>query len=121
MDEQSRVITGLKLTMTGKELSDLLGERIRVHEEREAHWKHEGTRKPADQTNDQPLLHCHLCENSADEEAWRVEVLMFIREHIETDAVYMLGEADLEFGDLLPERPVWVEHDESAREGPIVA
>ena len=30
---------------------------------------------------------------------------MFIREHVEADEVYRLGRADLEFGDLLPDKP----------------
>jgi hypothetical protein len=30
---------------------------------------------------------------------------VFIREHVEADEVYRLGRADLEFGDLLPDKP----------------
>ena len=36
----------------------------------------------------------------------------FIRDRIESDEVYRLGEADLRFGELLPEKPGWLEQEE---------
>jgi len=51
------------------------------------------------------LLPEHICENEAEEEEWRAELCVFIREHVEADEVYRLGRADLEFGDLLPDKP----------------
>jgi hypothetical protein len=41
-----------------------------------------------------------------------VAVLEFIRDRIESAEVYRLGEADLVFGELLPERPGWLEQEE---------
>jgi hypothetical protein len=41
-------------------------------------------------------------------------VLEFIRDRIESDEVYRLGEADLRFGELLPEKPGWLEEEEYA-------
>ena len=36
----------------------------------------------------------------------------FIRDHIEPADVYRLGEPDLDFGELLPEKPGWLEQEE---------
>jgi hypothetical protein len=58
------------------------------------------------------LLPDHICENSADRHGWRAYVLGFIREHIDSSEVYRLGEADLTFGELLPEKPGWLEQEE---------
>jgi hypothetical protein len=37
----------------------------------------------------------------------QIEVLTFIRDYIETDEIYRLGEFDLRFADLLPEDDPW--------------
>jgi hypothetical protein len=39
-------------------------------------------------------------------------VLGFIREHIDPSEVYRLGKADLAFGELLPDKPEWLERAE---------
>ena len=39
-------------------------------------------------------------------------VLEFIRDRIESAEVHRLGEADLRFGELLPEKPGWLEQEE---------
>jgi hypothetical protein len=106
------VIDGLKVTLTGEEVRTLLDERIQVHEKRLARWKHELTRTPEDQTDEAPLLPEHMCENEAEEEEWRCDVLGFIRDHIEPGEVYRMSGADLAFGELLPEKPGWMEQDE---------
>ncbi len=54
-----------------------------------------------------------MCENEALEEEWQAEVLAFIRNSIESEEVYRLGKGDLEFGDLLPEKPGWMKQAES--------
>ena len=36
----------------------------------------------------------------------------FIRDHIDADEVFQLGQADLEFGEILPEKPGWMKQDE---------
>ena len=53
-----------------------------------------------------------ICQNEIEEHEWRVAVLEFIRDHIEGTEVYRLAEADLEFGELLPEKPNWMQQDE---------
>jgi hypothetical protein len=105
-------IDGLRLTFEGEKLRTLLGERRQAHEAKAARWRHELTRGPEDQTEDEPLLPNHICENKVEEEEWRAEVLAFIRDHIDEDEVYRLGQADLEFGDLLPEKPGWMKQAE---------
>ncbi len=106
------MIDGLKLTLTGEELRALLNERIASHERSADRWKHEQERKPEDQTEDEPLLPEHMCENECERHEWRAEVLEFIRDHVDPSEVYRLGAADLEFGELLPAKPGWVEQDE---------
>jgi hypothetical protein len=53
-----------------------------------------------------------MCENEAQRHEWRAAVLGFIRDRIECAEVYRLGEADLLFGELLPEKPGWLEQEE---------
>ena len=105
-------VDGLRLTFSGEELRTLLEARQREHERRAARWKHELTRTPEDATEDKPLLPDQMCENEAQEEAWRAKVMAFIRDHLEPDETYRLGQADLEFGELLPEKPGWMKQME---------
>lgn len=113
------MIEGLKLTMTGEEIRAALGERIRVHQRREQHWRPEAERPPESQTEEHPLLSEHMCENEAEEEHWRVDVLTFIRDHIEASEVYRLDPDDLAFGELLPEKPGWMKQEEYERENAL--
>ena len=109
------MIEGLKLTMTGEEIRAALDARIRIHERREAHWRHEAERTPESQTEEHPLLPEEMCENEADEERWRMDVLTFIRDHVDASEVYRLDPHDLVFGELLPEKPGWMEQEEYER------
>ena len=69
-------------------------------------------RTPEEQTDENPVLPDHICENEMEEHEWRVEVLEFIRDHIDSSEVYRLAEGDLEFGELLPEKPGWMQQSE---------
>jgi hypothetical protein len=106
------MIDGLKLTVTGEELRTLLEQRMDDHLRRADRWKREQARAPEEQTEDEPLLPEHICANEAERHAWRVEVLGFIRDHIDLAEAYRLGEADLAFSELLPEKPAWLEQEE---------
>jgi hypothetical protein len=106
------MIEGLMLTIPGEELRRLLEQRVDEHERRADWWKREQVRAPEEQTEDQPLLPELMCENEAERHEWRAAVLGFIRDRIEPAAVYRLGEADLAFGELLPEKPGSVEQEE---------
>ena len=106
------MIDGLKVTMTGEEIRAMLDERIRIHDKRVERWKRELTRTPEDQTEDAPLLPDEMSENEAERHEWRIEVLAFLREHIEPLEIYRVGQADLEFAELLPEKPGWLEQEE---------
>ena len=106
------MIDGLKLTFSGTELRTLLDVRIQEHVQRADRWRRELTRTEEDATEDAPLLPSHMCENEAERHDWRSSVLAFIRDHVETDETYRLDAAALEFGELLPTMPGWLEQDE---------
>src|SRR5688572_32008270 len=101
------MIDGLKLTVTGEELRTLLEQRMDDHLRRADPWKREQARAPEEQTEDEPLLPDHICANEAERHGWRVQVLGFIRDHIDLAEAYRLGEADLAFSELLAEKPAW--------------
>ena len=77
------MIDGLKLTMTGEELRRMLQKRADSHRASASRWSHELTRTPDGQTEEDPLLPEHMCENEAERHEWRAEVLEFIRERLE--------------------------------------
>jgi hypothetical protein len=106
------MINGLQLTIPGEEVRQLLEQRMEDHRQRADWWKREQTRTPDEQTEDAPLMPEHICENEAERHEWRVAVLEFIRDRIESAEVDRLGEADLRFGELLPEKPGWLEQEE---------
>lgn len=109
---QSPTIDGLKLTIDGRTIFAILDERIARHQSHVERSKREIARTPEDETEETPLLPDHMCENEAERHEWRIETLCFIRDHLNADATYMLGEADLEFAELLPEKPRWVKQEE---------
>jgi hypothetical protein len=106
------MIDGLKHTLTGQELRAMLDEGIERQQPSADRWKHEQQRNPEDETDEDPCLPEHMCENECERHEWRAEVLEFIRDHIDPSEVYRLGSADLEFGELLPPKPGWVEQQE---------
>jgi len=106
------MINGLQLTIPGEEVRRLLEERMDDHRQRADWWRREQARTPEEQTEDEPLMPEHICENEAERYEWRAAVLEFIRDRIESAEIYRLGEADLQFGELLPEKPGWLEQVE---------
>jgi len=58
-----------------------------------------------------------MCANEAQRHEWRAAVLGFIRDHIEPAEIYRLGEADLAFGELLPEKPGWSSRNTKSEPG----
>jgi hypothetical protein len=111
-DSRNAPVDGLKLAITGEELRRLLDQRMHDHRRRADWWKGEQARTPEEQTEDEPLLPDHMCANEAERHEWRVDVLGFIRDHVDSASLYRLGEADLAFGELLPEKPGWLEQEE---------
>lgn len=105
-------VEGLRLAFTGAQLRERLEERIRSHRAREARWIGEAGRTLEDQTEEAPLLPEPMCTHEAECEAWRAERLEFIRDHIDPIAIYRLGANDLEFGELMPEKPRAMEQEE---------
>jgi hypothetical protein len=106
------MIEGLRLTIPGEQLRGMLEQRVVEHLQRADRWKLQRTRTVEDQTEDEPLLPDHICENEAERHEWRAAVLAFIRDRIESAEVYRLGEDDLAFGELLPDKPGWLEQEE---------
>ena len=106
------MIDGLKLTFSGEELRTLLEEGIAAHNASADHWRGQLARTPESEAEDEPLLPEHMCENEAERHVWRADVLEFIRDHIDEQETYRLSAADLEFGELLPSKPGWMEQDE---------
>jgi hypothetical protein len=99
------MIDGLKVLVPGHELKKMLEGRVRHHLARAAHWKREEQRLPEEATKDELLLPEHICANEAASHRWRADVLSFFRDRIDVADSYRLGEEDLEFAGLLPERP----------------
>jgi hypothetical protein len=106
------MVDGLKLTLTGEQGRRLLGLRIEAHEVSVAWWKRKLAQKPEEQTDDDPLMPDHICEHEAERHQWRIEVLGFIRDHVDASETYRLAGADLEFGELLPRKPGWLVQEE---------
>ena len=106
------MIDGLKLTMTGEELRKRLDQRVKDHERRAAWYKREAKRDPDPNDEADFGLPEHMCEFEEQFHGWRAKALAYIREHIEGGEVYRLDEADLAFGELLPEKPGMVEQDD---------
>ena len=122
------MIDGLKVTLTGEELRARLDERVKDHEREAAWYKRRATsqsredRQDGDDDEDEIVLPEHMCDFERELHEWRAEVLAYLRDHLDASEVYRLGEADLEFGELLPEKPGCVEQEEFEREtGPQLA
>ena len=122
------MIDGLKVTLTGEELRARLDERVKDHE-REAEWYKRRAQSRSrddhyddDDDEDEVVLPEHMCDFERELHEWRAEVLAYLRDHLDASEVYRLGEADLEFGELLPEKPGCVEQEEFERAtGPQLA
>ena len=110
------MIEGLKLTMTGEEVRKRLAERIKHHEQLVAHYKKEAAREPDPKDEYDFVLPEHMCEYEQELHGWRAEALTYIREHVEGGEIYRLGPADLDFGELLPEKSGLVQQQEYERE-----
>ena len=96
---------GLKVTVTGEDLRTLIEQRVAEHQRQAARWTDEAGRTQADDTEEASLLPTHICENEAARSEWRAARLNFLLDHLDPSETYLLGEPDLEFGELLPEEP----------------
>ena len=102
-EADNRVIDGLKLNVTGNELRELLDRRMQYHERCAEKVETRQARTPEDETEEAPLLPDHICANEQERHEWRRNVLAFIRDHIDASKSYRLRDADLAFGELLPQ------------------
>ncbi len=99
------MIDGLKLTMQGDALREMVEERIAAHERAVARYRENLAMDPKDQTDDNPCLPDHLLENMIDEREASISALTLIRDHIVPGEAYRLDKRDLQFADLLPPDP----------------
>jgi len=106
------MIDGLKVTLTGEELRKMLDVRAAERRTAAARWDRERERGPETEREDSPLLPDHMCENEAERQEWRAQVLTFLRDHLDPSEVYRLDLQDLEFAELLPQKPDWLEQQE---------
>ena len=112
-DSAARIIDGLKLTMSGSELRALLIDAGKARVRLADHWKREAARAPDEKrSGGKARLPERVCEMEAERQEWRADVLAFLKEHVDPTATYCLGRDDLEFGDLLPEEPDWLEESD---------
>jgi len=94
------MIDGLKLTMSGAGLIEMLNTRIRVHHTRARDNARLLKDHAASGAKNMPES---VLEREIDQSTDRIEALTLIRNHIVVDEVYLLGEFDLRFADLLPD------------------
>src|SRR5436190_22048241 len=100
------MIVGVKLAMSGDEVSSLLDarmERIRAII---------GIKRDAIAGNEPPPRIDYVCQVPAEvvedeirQHEHRLRVLTIIRDHILRGETYLIGQRDLEFGELLPDPP----------------
>lgn len=105
-------VDGLRLTLEGEEVHRLLEQRMAEHRRRAERWAREKARTLEEQAGEVWLPE-QMCANEEERELWRVEVLEFIHDHIDSTETFRLGQADLLFAELLPEKPSWLEQEES--------
>jgi len=92
------MIDGFKLTMTGQELRKHLGERVGAYQR-----KAERLRKQLKEPDPDCPLPEEMLQNEIERAEDRAEGFEFLREHTVELEVYLLGKADLQFAEFLPE------------------
>lgn len=105
------MINGLMVTLTGEELQRLLSERADEHRRGAAFWMRERKRSAVPAPDEVPIPE-QMCEHEAERERWRVDVLMFLHDHLDPSEIYRLGRQDLALSELLPPKPGWMEQEE---------
>lgn len=98
------VIDGLKLTMTGEEVIELLDRAIARREERIRCARAEIDGKVELPESPYVQLPAEVVEDEIYEHEHRIAMLTMIREHIVPLEVYLLGRRDLRFGEMWPLR-----------------
>lgn len=97
------MIDGLKLTMSGGELRELLEARIGWHRGRVLDYARELQRQDEDDSVEIRLPE-HVVEHMRDEHESRADTLTLIRDHVIEGEVYLLGREDLIFAEMISPR-----------------
>lgn len=100
------MIDGLKLAMSGDEVTLLLNERIErirtiIGIKRDAIAGNE----PPPRTDYVSQVPAEVVEDEIRQHEHRIRVLTIVRDHVLRDETYLIGQKDLEFAELLPEPP----------------
>ena len=100
------MIDGLKLAMSGEEVFTLLTERIdriraiiRIKEDAIA------GHAPPPRTEYISQVPAEVVEEEIRQHEHRIRVLNIVRDHVLRGETYLIGQTDLEFGELLPDPP----------------
>jgi hypothetical protein len=110
------MIDGLKLAMSGDEVSSLLDgriERIRaiIGIKRDAI----AGNGPAPRTDYVSQVPAEVVEDEIRQHQYRICVLTIVRDHVLRGETYLIGQKDIEFGELLPDPPA-APHDSELSE-----
>lgn len=97
------MIDGLKLTMSGGELRELLEARIGWHRGRALDYARELQRQDEDESVEIRLPE-HIVEHMRDEHESRADTLALIRDHLIEGELYLLGQEDLIFAEMISRR-----------------
>jgi hypothetical protein len=95
------MIDGLKVQMTAAELASRLQARIQWNERTAKQYEEELLKDEADRED--PLRPEHMIAHEVQEHRARAGTLTLLRDHLVPGEIYLLGERDLQFADLVPE------------------
>ena len=95
------MIDGLKIQMSSEELASRLTQRAEWNEATASGFDAQLRLRPADR--DDPLMADQILEHESIEHRARATTLRLLRDHLVPGEIYLLGEQDLQFADLIPE------------------
>jgi hypothetical protein len=100
------MIDGLKLAMSGDEVTSLLNERIdRIRAIIGIKLDAIAGNAPPPRTDYVSQVPAEVVEDEIRQHEHRIRVLTIVRDHVLCDETYLIGQRDLEFAELLPEPP----------------
>jgi hypothetical protein len=99
-EKDAAMIEGLKVQMTSEELARRIDQRIDWHEARAAEYERELLMSP---TSADAAAPDQLVEAELQEHREQAGILTLLRDYLLPGEIYLLGEMDLRFADLVPE------------------
>ena len=95
------MIDGLKIQMSTEELATRLSERASWNDMTADQYERELRKAPLNR--DDPRVPDHMLEHESETHRGRATTLRLLRDHLVAGEIYLLGERDLQFADLVPE------------------